>query len=290
MKLEKKVKKKLEDLGIFLLSGFLIGIATYNFASAFSFPMVGFTGIGLIGYHLFGIPIGMTVVCLNIPMALISWKILGREIFGKSILCIASVAFFTDYIAPLFPRYTGETLLAVLCTATLSGIGYALMYTRNASSGGTDFMIMLVRKKFPHLSLGSLTLILDSSVIILGVCLVSKSADSLLLGILITFLISVVIDKVMNGFSAGKMTMIISHYPEQIAQMIAQKVGRGATFLWAEGSYTHNHKKIVLCACNNKELYIIRKNVLLIDPEAFVVIMDSNEVLGEGFIEPGVVN
>lgn len=118
----------------------------------------------------------------------------------------------------------------------------------------------------------------------------SKSADSLLFGILITFLISVVIDKVMNGFSAGKMTMIISHYPEQIAQMIAQKVGRGATFLWAEGSYTHNHKKIVLCACNNKELYIIRKNVLLIDPEAFVVIMDSNEVLGEGFIEPGVVN
>ena len=277
MKLEKKVKKKLEDLGIFLLSGFLIGIATYNFASAFSFPMVGFTGIGLIGYHLFGIPIGMTVVCLNIPMALISWKILGREFLEKSILCIASVAFFTDYIAPLFPRYTG-------------GIGYALMYTRNASSGGTYFMIMLVRKKFPHLSLGSLTLILDSSVIILGVCLVSKSADSLLLGILITFLISVVIDKVMNGFSAGKMTMIISHYPEQIAQMIAQKVGRGATFLWAEGSYTHNHKKIVLCACNNKELYIIRKNVLLIDPEAFVVIMDSNEVLGEGFIEPGVVN
>ena len=175
-------------------------------------------------------------------------------------------------------------------TATLSGIGYALMYTRNASSGGTDFMIMLVRKKFPHLSLGSLTLILDSSVIILGVCLVSKSADSLLLGILITFLISVVIDKVMNGFSAGKMTMIISHYTEQIAQMIAKQVGRGATFLWEEGSYTHNHKKIVLCACNNKELYIIRKNVLLIDPEAFVVIMDSNEVLGEGFIEPGVVN
>ena len=98
MKLEKKVKKKLEDLGIFLLSGFLIGIATYNFASAFSFPMVGFTGIGLIGYHLFGIPIGMTVVCLNIPMALISWKILGREFLEKSILCIASVAFFTDYI------------------------------------------------------------------------------------------------------------------------------------------------------------------------------------------------
>ena len=63
--------------------------------------------------------------------------------------------------------------------------------------------------------------------------------------------------------------MIISHYPEQIAQIIAQKVGKekGVTFLWAEGSYTHNHKKIVLCACNNKELYIIRKNVLLIDPK-----------------------
>ena len=89
MKLEKKVKKKLEDLGIFLLSGFLIGIATYNFASAFSFPMVGFTGIGLIGYHLFGIPIGMTVVCLNIPMALISWKIL---------YCVLQVLLFLQII------------------------------------------------------------------------------------------------------------------------------------------------------------------------------------------------
>lgn len=64
--------------------------------------------------------------------------------------------------------------------------------------------------------------------------------------------------------------MIISHYPEQIAQMITEKVGRGATFLWAEGSYTHNHKKIVLCACNNKELYIIRKMYWLIDPEALL--------------------
>ena len=97
MKLEKKVKKKLEDLGIFLLSGFLIGIATYNFASAFSFPMVGFTGIGLIGYHLFGIPIGMTVVCLNIPMALISWKILGREFLEKSILYCKCCFFYRLY-------------------------------------------------------------------------------------------------------------------------------------------------------------------------------------------------
>ena len=107
---------------------------------------------------------------------------------------------------------------------------------------------------------------------------------------LIGSIVGVLFAGILSDKLGRKMTMIISHYPEQIAQMIAQKVGRGATFLWAEGSYTHNHKKIVLCACNNKELYIIRKNVLLIDPEAFVVIMDSNEVLGEGFIEPGVVN
>ena len=107
---------------------------------------------------------------------------------------------------------------------------------------------------------------------------------------LIGSIVGVLFAGILSDKLGRKMTMIISHYPEQIAQMIAQKVGRGATFLWAEGSYTHNHTKIVLCACNNKELYIIRKNVLLIDPEAFVVIMDSNEVLGEGFIEPGVVN
>lgn len=280
-----KKKKILTDIGVTAFSGLLIGIATHNFASAFSFPMVGFTGIGLILYHLFHIPIGMTVLLLNIPMAMLAWKILGKEFLMKSLLCIVSVAICTDHIAPLFPVYRGEYLLAVLCTAVISGIGYGLLYTRNSSSGGTDFLIMLVRRKFPHLSMGTLTLLLDSTVIIFGVCLVSKSVDGLIYGIIITYLISVTIDTVMRGFSAGKMTMVISDYPEQIAQMIAEKVGRGATFLHAEGSYTHSKKKVVLCACNNKELFVIRNSILKIDDKAFIVIMDSNEVLGEGFIE-----
>ena len=99
----------------------------------------------------------------------------------------------------------------------------------------------------------------------------------------VSFLLSAVMDKVMYGLDAGKLTLIITDSPRQVAERIDQLVGRGATFLKAEGSYSGKKKDVVLCACNNKQMYPIRRLVREIDPDAFVIILESNEVLGEGF-------
>ena len=100
---------------------------------------------------------------------------------------------------------------------------------------------------------------------------------------IISFLLSVVVDKVMYGIDAGKMTLIVTDYAKEVAEQIDQVSGRGCTFLKAEGSFARDKKDVVLCACNNKQMYIIRTAIKEIDPNAFIIIMESNEVLGEGF-------
>ena len=188
-----------------------------------------------------------------------------------------------DYVAPLFPVYEGDKLLAAVCTGVLSGLGFAFIYMRNSSTGGVDFIMLSIKAKKPHISLGKITFIIDFIVVLIGVVVVTRDIDSLIYGVIITYLLSVVVDKVMYGVDAGKLTMIITEYPREVAEKIDELVGRGATFIKAEGSYKEDEKKIVMCACNNKQMFIIKTAVKEIDPNAFVVIMESNEVLGEGF-------
>ena len=143
--------------------------------------------------------------------------------------------------------------------------------------------MLSIKAKKPHISLGKITFIIDFIVVLIGVVVVTRDIDSLIYGVIITYLLSVVVDKVMYGVDAGKLTMIITEYPREVAEKIDELVGRGATFIKAEGSYKEDEKKIVMCACNNKQMFIIKTAVKEIDPNAFVVIMESNEVLGEGF-------
>ena len=103
--------------------------------------MTGFSGIALILYRLIDIPIGLSTVLLNIPVAILSCRLLGRKFFISSVRCMILSSILIDYVAPLFPTYQGSRLLAALCTGVFGGIGYALIYTRNSSTGGSDFII-----------------------------------------------------------------------------------------------------------------------------------------------------
>ncbi len=271
------------DVSVDIIGGILIALGTYNFAATADFPMVGLNGIALIFWHLFKTPIGTVAMILNIPIAIGCYKILGRDFFIRSIRTIIITSLIMDYVAPLFPVYEGDKLLAAVCTGVLSGLGFAFIYMRNSSTGGVDFIMLSIKAKKPHISLGKITFIIDFIVVLIGVVVVTRDIDSLIYGVIITYLLSVVVDKVMYGVDAGKLTMIITEYPREVAEKIDELVGRGATFIKAEGSYKEDEKKIVMCACNNKQMFIIKTAVKEIDPNAFVVIMESNEVLGEGF-------
>ena len=280
-----KVKDWVLDIGADLIGGILIAVGIYNFALHANFPVAGFSGIAIILYHIFGLPIGIGTILLNVPVSIFCYKFLGKGFFFRSVKSMVISSLLMDYVAPLFPVYDGERLLAALCMGVLCGLGYALIFMRDSSTGGQDFITVSIRKIRPHLTLGVLTMIFDSTTILLGTLIVFHEIDGLLCGIIVTFLISTVMDHFMYGIYKGKLTFVVTEHGKAVVDAIDKISGRGATIVKGVGGYSLKEKDIVLCACNNKEMYQIKRRVHEIDPDAFTMIVESNEVVGEGFQE-----
>ena len=277
-----RVKKVGYDIFVDILGGILAGVGIYSFAASAGFPLAGISGIALIFYRLFGVPIGLGTILLNIPIVLFSYKVLGRRFLLRSLQSIVISSLILDYVVPLFPVYDGNRMLAAVCTGVFSGLGYAVIFMNHSSTGGMDFVSVAIRKKHPYLSLGRIVFVLDVLVVLLG-GLVFTDVDATIYGLIITYLLSAVIDKMMYGIDAGKMTLIVTDKGRDVAACIDQYAGRGSTIWKGSGAYSGQEKDVVMCACNNKQMYEIRKKVKEIDGKAFTIIMESNEVVGEGF-------
>ena len=282
---QNKALELTKDIATDIIGGILIAVGVYNFAAAAKFPMVGVNGIALIFYQLFGLPIGTVALILNIPIAICCFRLLGRRFFLNSVRTIIITSIIMDAIAPLFPVYDGSRLLAALCMGVLCGIGYAMIFMRGSSTGGQDFISVAIKKVKPHITLGIITFVLDICTIILGTALVFKDIDGLIYGVVVTYLMAMVMDRIMYGIDEGKMTLIVTDKGAEIAEQIDAYSGRGSTILKGIGSYSKKDKDVVMCACNNKQMYTIKKMVHTIDPKAFTIIVESNEVVGEGFKE-----
>lgn len=276
------LKTFLLDIVIDLVGGLLIAIGIYNFAINAMFPMTGISGIALIFYHLFEIPIGVFTILINIPISIICYRLLGFNFFMKSIKSILITSFVIDYVAPLFPTYSGDRMLAAICTGIFLGLGYSLIYMNNSSTGGADFITMSIKAKNPHISLGKIMFVLDLLIVFLG-GFIYQEVDGIIYGIMISYLLAYVVDKIMYGIDAGKMTLIVTDMGDEMSEMIDLLTGRGSTLLHGVGSYSKAEKAIVMCACSNKEMYQIKKLAKKVDPLSFTIIVESNEVLGEGF-------
>lgn len=265
-----------------VIGSILIAIGIYNFAVYAKFPMTGFSGISIILYRLMQIPIGASTIVLNIPVAILCYKLLGRKFFLRSVRCMIISSVFIDYVAPMLPAYEGSRLLAALCTGVIAGLGYAIIYMQNSSTGGTDFIIMAVKALKPYISLGKIAFLSDVGIIVVGGILF-RDIDGIIYGMIVNFLFATVVDKVVYGINAGKMAMIVTEHGDEISDVIEDCCQRGTTLLKAVGGYKKSEKQVVMCACNNKEMYFVQRAVKEADPDSFMVVLESNEVHGEGF-------
>ncbi len=283
----KNIKWKETGLDILtdITASILIAVGVYNFALNANFPVAGFSGVAIIMYHLFGIPVGVGTIILNIPVTIFCYKFLGKVFLMKSLKTMIISSVFMDYIAPLLPVYDGSRLLAALCMGVLCGIGYAIIFMRGSSTGGQDFISVAIKKVKPHISLGMITAVQDFSTILLGSLLIFKDVDGFIYGIIVTYIMTLIMDKIMYGMDEGKMTLIVTEHGEKLSAQIDEYAGRGSTILKGMGSYSKRQKDVIMCACNNKQMYMIKKMVHKLDPQAFTIIMESNEVVGEGFKE-----
>ena len=265
-----------------IIGSVFIAAGIYNFAVQAKFPMTGFSGISIILYRLFNIPIGLSTIALNIPLALICYKLLGKKFFVSSIRCMVLSSLMIDYVAPLFPVYQGDRLLAALCTGVFGGIGYVLIYSKNSSTGGSDFIIMAVKAIKPHLSLGKIAFLSDIGIILVGEILF-KDIDGIIYGMVVNFIFAVAVDKLMYGINAGKLALIVTDHGQLICQVIDECCQRGTTILKGQGGYNNQDKQVVMCACSNKEMFHVQQAVKKADPQSFLIVLESNEVHGEGF-------
>lgn len=280
-------KKKIRTIAIDLLAdvvgSLFIAVGIYNFAAASKFPVTGVSGIALVFYYYWHLPIGTVTVLLNIPIILICGRILGIRFILKSLKTMLISMFFMDVVAPLLPVFQGDLILSCICMGLFSGLGYALIFMRNSSTGGTDFITMSIRAKKPHLSLGRIIMALDCTVLIVTGFLMGGHVESIIYGLIGTAIVSFVVDKVIYGLDAGKVTLIVTDHGQEVSDKIHELTERGATILKGAGSYTKKDKQIVLCACSYKQMHMVQKAVKEVDSDAFMVIMEANEVRGEGF-------
>lgn len=265
-----------------ILGSFLVAVGIYNFAICAGFPMTGFSGIAIILYRLFHLPVGMTTILLNIPVSFFCFRMLGRDFFLRSLRCMVISSVMMDVIAPLLPSYQGSRLLAALCTGVIAGLGYALIFMQGSSTGGMDFITLSVKVKKPHISLGKIVFLADAGIILIG-GIVFRDMDGIIYGLIVTYLFSRVVDKTMYGVNAGKLALIVTSKASLITDTIQKSCGRGSTILSGQGGYRKEERFVVMCACNNKQMYPLQQAVRLADPECFLIILESNEVHGEGF-------
>lgn len=275
-------KNKYTNLLLQTLGCFISAAGIYSFAVAAEVPVTGIAGICAILYRLFGIPMGLSNVLINIPIILCTYKLLGRSFFIRSIYCMVLFAIFTDYLLPLMPVYQGDRLLATICGGVVGGIGDALIYMNNSSTGGLDFITMGIKARYPHLPFGNITFAAALAVILLNGA-VFQDVDSIIYGIMFNFIVSAVINKMMFGFSSSMLAMIVTDDGKAACAEIDRVADRGSTILQGHGGYGGQPKDVVLCACSNKQLYEIEHAVQAIDPGCFIIMLQSNEVHGEGF-------
>ena len=270
-------KHWLADTGMEILGSILTGIALYNFAVPAGFPMTGFSGLALILYRLFHLPIGAMTIALNIPVAFLCYRLLGRQFFFRSVRCMILSSLFVDYVAPLLPLYTGDRMMAAICTGVLGGIGYALIYLRNSSTGGSDFVVMAVKAVRPYLELGKIIFATDAAIVLLGGILF-RDFDGVIYGLIIDYIYAIVTDKLMYGMNAGKLALVVTDHGKRM-----EEDDRGTTILQGRGGYREDRREVVMCACSNKDMIGVERAVKTVDPNAFTIILESNAVLGEGF-------
>ncbi|MBM6925683.1 YitT family protein [Pseudoflavonifractor phocaeensis] len=243
----------------------------------------GITGLGqIINYLLPWAPIGTVVIILNVPLFILGWKFLGGHILISSLYAMFISSVFIDVLHLLYQFKPMDPMLACIFGGVLMGGSLGVVFLQGATTGGTDLVARLLKLRFAWLPMGKILLGVDLSVI-LAVAAVFGNLSSALYGIVALYLSSFVMDKVLYGLDNAKVAYIISDSYEAITQALIHDIDRGVTILHGQGAWTGAEKKVLMVAFKQKQIVEIKRMVNGIDPNAFLVVCDAHEVLGDGF-------
>ena len=225
------------------------------------------------------VSVGILTIAINLPLFAIGGLKIGKRFFFGSLLGLSLSSMIMDYL-PI--ALTLEPLLAALYGGVVTGFGLGLVFMAGTSTGGSDIVVRLVKLKARNTNIGVIAMCFDVFVVALTGLVFGNVENALYTGIT-AFLCSKVIDMVVYGFDNTKVAMIISGQYEQICQVVSDKLGRGATYLYSQGTYSKKDSKVVLVAVYPKQIAELKELVVGIDPKAFIILQEAHQVLGDGF-------
>lgn len=242
----------------------------------------GATGAALILQYLYNIPSGITVFIINIPLFFVSYKLLNKKFTLYSAVGMMSLSISLMITKPLSNLVkVDDVLLYCIYGGVLSGLGYGLVFLRNGSTGGTDIIAMVLRKKYSNFEIGKLSFGLNCVIVFIGALIFGLPRA--LYTLISMFVQGIVVDKVINGFNSKKLLLILTEKEEEIIKYVIKDMNRGVTSLVAEGEYTHELRKMLYIAVTSAQMVRLKNKILRIDPKAFITIIDVSEVNGKGF-------
>ena len=276
------MKAYLKSYGVITAGSVIFGLAFDVFFAANQVAMGGVTGLAQVIHALVPwLPVGLVTIVLNVPLFLAGWKLVGFHLLASSLFSTLVSSLAIDGIALLYRFPAMDPMLSAICGGAMMGVGYGMVFSQGATTGGTDIVARILKLKLPWLSMGKLILVPDVVVLALAM-LVFGQIETALYGAIALFASSKVTDVVLYGLNPAKMALIISDQWREVADtLLAQD--RGVTILRGWGAYTRAEKHVLLIAFQQREIVQVKRVVHQLDPKAFLIVCDAQDVLGEGF-------
>lgn len=247
----------------------------------------GLTGLSILTSNVTGISLPLLIFILNIPTSVLSFFFLDRDFTFFSTLSILLLSVFSSFYQKILPGFylTKEPILACIFGGLLNGLGMGIAFRNGTSTGGLDIVAAILKKKF-NITIGSV--LMGINFIIVSSLGYFFSIDKVLFTLILMFINYNVVDKIQLGVGKQKQVLAISEKNEEIAREIYKEVHRGATYIKGVTSYKKKDVYILYVVCSSKQLVKIRQIIKEIDPDAFVAVSDTSEILGNGFKELSV--
>lgn len=280
--LEVTVNKRFLDIGKIILGCAMFAVGFDLFLEPNGLNAGGISGLSMVLTHFIGFgTVGLFTTLFNLPLfALAGWKI-SKRFIAYSLVGMLFSALFIDAFSAL-PKPDTEPLIGALYGGLLCGFGLGIVFSTGGSTGGSDIIVRLWKQRWPNVPIGVINICFDLMVALLTGLVFQDISRTLYSGVAI-FISGRVMDAVVYRFDYSRVALIISKHHEAIASAVAKELDRGATYLHGEGSYTHNEFQVVLTAVKRQQLADLKRLVVEIDPEAFIIVQEAHQVLGDGF-------
>ncbi len=281
IEMKNKIKRWIRDILGTILGAFVMAFGISLFLLPNQLSTGGVSGIATIIYYLFHVPMGTTILLINSPLFLFSAFKVGKQFFIKSLIGTISLSVFVDLLDQIKPL-TNDKFLACIYGGIIIGMGTAILFKVSSSTGGSDLVSYIAKKYRPSMEQGNVVIMIDAVIVGLNMIFLKQIEIGLYSAIAI-YLMGKVIDILFEGIYFTKLLFIISDKNEEISKVIEEKIQRGVTGLYGKGMFMNKDRIILMCAATRRDISRIKRTARKIDPQSFIVITNSREVVGLGF-------